>query len=310
MDSSFDVSRYRLRPLHLAAQPGAAASSVLEPSNPDSGVDSAAFLYRAVPEDPGQRPAILRFFPPDPDSGKLSAQRVDTEIELLHTLNHRAIPRLLGTGLHGSRFYCVFAPVAGTSLGELLQRSRIQKGLPVAHARTLLLSLLEALDYLHQQTPPLVHGDISPNNLLVDDQFHVYLFNFTSTQPLCPNGTVEQYWVGDPAYLSPEQARGQPWSTASDIFQAGRLFYQLLSGVNAVADGDARRQRSQCATPAPLDLDHVPHALHKFIEHMLQTEPRQRFESARACIQALRQILVVPNLEDWVAESVAPQQEK
>ena len=158
--------------------------------------------------------------------------RFAQEQQALARLSHPHIARLLDAGLtdDGLPFF-VMDRVAGRAIDQACA------GLPLAQRLALFLQLCDAVAHAHRNL--LVHRDLKPSNVLVDDDGRVKLLDFGIAKALDPlqgsaddaasaTATAERPFT--PHYASPEQVRGDPVSTATDIYSLGVLLYVLLTG--------------------------------------------------------------------------------
>lgn len=224
------------------------------------------------------------------------------EAKIAGLLSHANIVQILDLGTVDGQYYIAMEYVDGRDLGKLLDRCA-QKGitLPVPHATYVLLEMLKGLDYAHnrqvlrgtKQVPlNIVHRDISPPNVLVSFQGEVKLTDFgIAKASIKALETMSGVVKGRFDYMSPEQAGGLPVDPRSDIFSAGVLFYQLLTGRHPF------RRSSELATveaikkgifelPSSVNPD-VPPALDAAVERALAVSPQDRFPTAGAFKEAL-----------------------
>jgi hypothetical protein len=158
--------------------------------------------------------------------------RFAQERQALARLNHPHIARLLDAGAsHDGLPYVVMDFVDGRPLDEAA------RALPVAGRLQLFLQLADAVAHAHRNL--LVHRDLKPGNVLVDAEGSVKLLDFGIAKALDPLEAAGPDGLATtqggerpftPNYASPEQVRGQPVTTATDIYSLGVLLYQLLTG--------------------------------------------------------------------------------
>ena len=150
------------------------------------------------------------------------------EAKALARLQHPRIVPVYEAGCAGGRHYIAMALIEGRSLAQQL----IERPIALDRAAEIIAELAEALAYAH--TEGVVHRDVKPANIRVDDHGAVYLMDFgiayrpdSGEQPL-PPGMI----LGTPAYLAPEQAEGRQTNVlpASDQYSLGVVFYELLCG--------------------------------------------------------------------------------
>jgi DNA-binding beta-propeller fold protein YncE len=152
--------------------------------------------------------------------------RFRRELNMLTRLEHPYILPVYDFGEVAGSPYIVMRHMTGGSLQDRLQRASIGRD----EALRLLNQVAQALDFAHDQG--IVHRDLKPANILLDDGGNAYLGDFglaksiSGTQDLTATGTT----LGSPAYMSPEQARGEKLTRESDIYSLTILVYRLLSG--------------------------------------------------------------------------------
>ncbi len=158
-------------------------------------------------------------------------QRFALERQALARLSHPHIARLLDAGASPEGLpYFVLEFVDGRTIDEAV------RGQPLLQRLRLFLQLADAVAYAHRNL--LVHRDLKPGNVLVDGEGQVKLLDFgiaKAIDPLEGTGSDGHTTVGGvrpytPRYASPEQIRGEPVSTATDIYSLGVLLYQMLTG--------------------------------------------------------------------------------
>ena len=160
-------------------------------------------------------------------------RRFAQERQALARLSHPHIARLLDAGASDDGLpYFVLEYVDGRPIDEAV------RGLALERRLGLFLQLADAVVHAHRNL--LVHRDLKPGNVLVDAEGSVKLLDFGIAKALDPlegrhdeatgNTTVAGHRPYTPHYASPEQVRGEPVSTATDIYSLGVLLYQLLTG--------------------------------------------------------------------------------
>ena len=172
-------------------------------------------------------------------------QRFAQERQALARLSHPHIARLLDAGSSVAGLpYFVLEYVEGQPIDTAMQ------GLALEQRLRLFLQLADAVAHAHRNL--LVHRDLKPGNVLVDSDGQVKLLDFGIAKALDPmeqpldGGTVAGQRPFTPHYASPEQVRGEPVSTATDIYSLGVLLYQMLTGIRptgrkAMTPADAAR---------------------------------------------------------------------
>ncbi len=142
----------------------------------------------------------------------------------LRAFDHAQVVKLEGFFVEDHRAYLVLEHIDGESLRQLVQR---EGPLTEKQIRELAKQMCSILTYLHGLSPPLVHRDFTPDNLILHKDGTLKLIDFNVAQQVeyATTGTV----VGKQAYLPPEQFRGQA-EPASDLYAMGATLYFLAAG--------------------------------------------------------------------------------
>jgi len=152
-------------------------------------------------------------------------ERFFKEAEILKKLNHPGVVKLHNHFVEDYRGYLVLEYAPGLSLKELV----VQKGPQDEQTAVAIgIKLCLILKHLHEQYPPVLHRDLSPDNVLVSDNGTVKVVDFNVARQLESSATATV--VGKHAYIPPEQFRGKP-TCQSDIYALGGTLYYLVTGV-------------------------------------------------------------------------------
>ena len=176
--------------------------------------------------------------------------RFEREQQILATLNHPNITQLLDAGVSERRQpYLVMEFIDGLDL----TRHTNQLHLPVRERIRLLLDVCDAVAYAHRSL--VVHLDLKPSNVMVRHDGMVKLLDFGTSRFIGGVSTATTTIMATPAYSSPEQLRGEPVTTACDIYSVGVMLYELLTGqrpfqTSTVGEEVGRATREQ--EPQPL----------------------------------------------------------
>jgi serine/threonine protein kinase len=201
------------------------------------------------------------------------------------------------------RPFIVMEYLPGGSLDDRLQHG------PVAPEQALewLGQAARALDAAHANG--IVHRDVKPGNLLLDDNGDVHVADFgvaraTDLDPLTVAGTV----VGTAGYLSPEQARGESAGAASDRYALGVVAFELLTGERPFQrDTTAAEAAAHVHEPVPSIHERnpsLPPALDRCFRRALAKDPADRFRSNVEFVRALRDALAAPERTRGLREPV------
>ncbi|BDC51443.1 hypothetical protein F183_A37590 [Bryobacterales bacterium F-183] len=154
-------------------------------------------------------------------------ERFRNERQILSRLEHPNIARLYDAGTSAGLPYFVMEYVQGTSITAYCN----EKDLSIPDRLRLFRTVCEAVQYAHSNL--VIHRDLKPGNILVTEQGTVKLLDFGIAKVLTENTADTSTQAFTPDYCSPEQVRGEPVSTATDVYALGCILYELLSGKRA-----------------------------------------------------------------------------
>jgi serine/threonine protein kinase, bacterial len=160
----------------------------------------------------------------------------------------------------------VLDSINGQNMRQLVKTSGAQHQLDVLNWA---FTLTDILAYLHGQSPPLIHRDLTPDNIVVDSDGTIMLIDFGAANELL--GTATGTLVGKQCYISPEQFRGKALPI-SDLYSLGATLYYLLTAHDpeALASSSPRE-----VTP------YISPELDKLICDLTATDPKDRPQTAR-----------------------------
>jgi CheY-like chemotaxis protein len=255
------------------------------------GSGGMGVVYRAYDRQLGEEIAIkfVRAGVLQPHEG--SIERFKMEIRLARRITHPNVVRTHDFGEWQGTHYLTMEFVAGITVQSLLE---IQGRLSVASTLAIGTQLAEALEVAHEQQ--IIHRDIKPANLLVDDEGVLKVMDFGLAQ-LFENSdelSVRDTIMGTPRYMAPERLFGFDVDGRSDLFSAGAVLYECLTGV-APFDADSPKAivaRMQEGPPTPVGnlLPDVTPAFAALINRLLSYKPQDRLQSARELVERLHEI--------------------
>lgn len=222
-------------------------------------------------------------------------RRFQREAQTASSLNHPHVLTVHDAGEIGERQYLVTEFVDG---GTLRDWGRIQKR-DWRQVVELLVGVADGLATAHDAG--ILHRDVKPENILVAKNGYAKLADFglakladdgsDATRTITGHKTRPGMVMGTIAYLSPEQAAGNPLDARSDIFSFGVVLYELLAGRRPFvgATGLEVLQAITHGTPQPLPPD-VPAALRSLVEKALEKDPAHRYQSMREMVVDLRRL--------------------
>lgn len=158
--------------------------------------------------------------------------RFARECEILAKLDHPGLPSLIAAEpARTSGLLLIYRYVPGPTLAEHLRVSALCTAERVDLADRLLDNLSSVLIHLHRHPARIAHGDIAPRNIVLGDDGTVTLIDLgTARTTLELPHDDDLFAIAQPAYLSPEQAQGRNWATASDLYQLGLMLFEVLTG--------------------------------------------------------------------------------
>ena len=222
-------------------------------------------------------------------------RRFRREAKAMAALNHPNIVKVYDFDTAGSRSYIVMEYLSqGTLKDKQEELARKGQQLSLVEALQIVLQITDALAFAHSRG--MIHRDIKPPNIMFNDHGAAILSDFgiakvASVQSFTQTGAM----IGSPAYMSPEQGLGKPGDERSDIYSLGVLFYQLVTG----------RLPYAADTPLAVVLKHVnepvpdpsalnpaiPAGIRSVITTAMAKDPDQRYATAKAMADALRDVL-------------------
>ena len=229
-------------------------------------------VYRATRSSAGtERRVALKVLRPGLDT-RAFLDRFQRERQTLAALEHEHVVAFVDAGaLPDGRPFLVMEYVDGVPLTAWARDVELNARLE------LFLQVLRAVQYAHQKL--VVHRDLKPSNVLVTSQGVPKLLDFGVASVLATErASAEDGGPLTPAYASPEQLRGDPVTTASDVFSLGVLLHELVAG------------RLPRAAPDPV-AGEVPADLGAVIRRALAADPAQRYRSADHLADDLRRWL-------------------
>jgi eukaryotic-like serine/threonine-protein kinase len=221
------------------------------------------------------------------------SKRFEREAQAVARLNHPNIVQVHDFGEEGDVAYLVMEFIKGR---ELKSYFGARERFPLDEAVRILCELCDALDFAHEAG--VVHRDVKPANVMLDARMRVKLTDFGVARLQDANrsqATQQGTMVGTPAYMSPEQISGAAVDGRSDIFSAGVVLYQFLTGEMPFGGGGAwtiAKKIMQDQPPRPSSIDAtIPPYFDRVVAKALAKNPAQRYQSAQQFAAALRHAL-------------------
>jgi serine/threonine protein kinase len=244
------------------------------------GKGASGTVYHALDTFSGQEVALKvldeRFFAGDGiDEG--IRQQFMNEASLAGKLQHPHIAAILEAAIEEKSGYIAVEYVPGGTLAHAMKKGRMPKAEEIIE---IAFKCCGALDYAHRQG--IIHRDIKPANLMIAEGTQVKIVDFGAA--LLTNPQVTQIKdVGTPAYMSPEQVRGEALSFQSDMFSLGVVLYEMLTGGRPFPGESATEvmfKIVEMAPPPPSEINgELPREVDGIVMRMLQKSAERRYRS-------------------------------
>jgi eukaryotic-like serine/threonine-protein kinase len=256
------------------------------------GSGGMANVYLAEDEDLGRRVAI-KILNDRYANDDLFIERFRREAKSAAGLSHPNIVSIYDRGEAEGTSYIAMEVIEGRSLKEQIMTGG---ALPIGKAIAYAKQLLEALRFAHRHG--IIHRDIKPHNVLISADQHVKggeprlkVTDFGIARHGASQMTEAGSIMGTAQYLSPEQARGAPVTAASDLYSAGVVLYEMLTG-KVPFTGDsaieiAMKHVNELPTPPSRLRAEIPPELDQILLRALAKEPEDRYQSADDFIEDL-----------------------
>jgi serine/threonine protein kinase len=238
-------------------------------------------VYVATDERFQSTVALKRTFYDDPQM----LRAFEREARLLNRLRHAALPKVSDHFGEGGGQFLVMEFIEGSDLSELLRLRKVP--FPLADVLRWADQLLDALEYLHAQEPPVVHRDIKPPNIKLTPQGRVVLLDFglaKGSSAQTTSGPTSSVYGFSLSFAPLEQMQGTGTDTRSDLYSLGATLYFLMTGVRP-PDALTRAAAAVKHQPDPLRPAHlvqpqVSEAVGRILHRAMSQDPEMRHASA------------------------------
>ena len=259
------------------------------------GVGVAGTVY--IAEDltmPGSAPVAIKLLHPKSIRREIELQRLKREILLARDLHHANIIKVHELGKDDANteqplYYLVMEYVPGGTLKQYLENNG---ALPFEIGFQLITQLFDALAYAHARG--VLHRDLKPENLLMEGNTTLKIADFGAARSLYTDSelTGVDEVLGSPAYMAPELFQGHVQDEQTDIYAAGLIACEILTGVRTFKDGNLYLlSRERMAGKLP-KLKNIPSWFETAIHTCLAVDRNSRFQTASAALTDFRTLRV------------------
>lgn len=226
----------------------------------------------------------------EPSEEREYRDRFQQEARTAGKLSHPGIVAVFDVGAESNAPYIVMEYVAGSPLSKLLTDDHGK--LPLVSALRLVQEVAEALDYAHGEG--IIHRDVKPANILLTPEGRAKLADFGIARLDQSHLTLPGRLMGSPAYMAPEQMKGEAVDARSDLFSLGVVLYRLTTGYrpfqgNSTATVCYKLLRQDAIPPSSLNTE-LPLALDDFLAKALAKDPDRRFQTGKEMALAIQDL--------------------
>jgi ABC-type sugar transport system substrate-binding protein len=249
------------------------------------GQGGMAVVYRARQMSP-RRDVAMKVVATALSENEHFLERFNREVEVIASLEHAHIVPVHehGTTPEGITYLTMRLMRGGT----LAERIKSGGALPAADIARILNQIGAALDHAHANH--VIHRDLKPNNILLDEQGNAYLADFGLARIVAEDERLQKAltetgsFLGTPAYISPEQVETGRASKSSDIYSLGVILYEMLTGRPPFsAESAFKLMQAHVSERAPLIhrfRPGLPNAVEGVVERVLDKMPTRRYQTA------------------------------
>lgn len=226
---------------------------------------------------------LLPFFENEGEADYMM-KRFKLEAKLLYRLDHAGLPKVMDYFTENERLYFIMQYIDGKTLAQLSEESPAGQ-LSLEKCLKWMKEITEILIYLHNQKPPVIHRDIKPHNIMIDNNDKLFLVDFGIAREVSGHSETDTT-IGTYGYASPENFTGK-FSLSSDMFSLGATFHMLLTG------SDPRERPPFSFPPIAEYRSDTPQILDEVFKLLLDMDPDRRYENAEDLYEDLNEVIRV-----------------
>ncbi len=268
------------------------------------GVGGMAVVFKGVDRTTDTEVA-LKVLKPEFTAVEQNVTRFKKEAESAYRLNHPNIVKIYGIGCCSGVHYIAMQYIDGITLTEYMEKCGVFNW---KNAFEIIRQVLSALAFAHEEG--VVHRDIKPQNILVDENMHVTLTDFGIAQDSINSNTIDANTNACSVhYLSPEQARGTFADGRTDIYSTGITLYEMIVG-SVPFDGDSavsvalKHLQGRIMPPVEVDSS-IPKGVSDVVMMATMRDTGKRFQSADEMLAQMRIVSENPDISFWKENTVA-----
>ncbi|MEI6430213.1 MAG: serine/threonine-protein kinase [Pseudanabaena sp. ELA607] len=212
---------------------------------------------------------------------------IDREMQSLQGLDHRGIPKYLDK-FETDNGYCLVT--------EYFKADTLAAGRSFTpeQIKQIAVQLLEILVYLQERIPPVIHRDMKPENILVDENLNVYLIDFGFARVGSGSVAMSSAAAGTFGFMAPEQIRNLKLTNASDLYGLGLTLICLIGAIRSIDIGNYIDFSNQLdRSKIEPKLKGCSFTFVKWLDQMVAPDPSKRFADAATALEGLKPLYVV-----------------
>lgn len=210
----------------------------------------------------------------------LNAEQFKSEMTILASLDHSAIPNIYDYQVEGARAYLVMEYIEGETLAQYLEQVG---AIGEYEAIMIAIELCRVLEYLHSQKPPIIFRDLKPSNVMRDRKGRIFLIDFGIARTFKRGQARDTALFGSLGYCAPEQLGTGQSSPRTDIYALGATMHTMLSGDNPADSPMVFKPFARRTGSSP--------AIEKLVRHMTAPNTQNRPASVLKVREELTAIL-------------------
>ncbi len=247
-------------------------------------------VYKAEDKILGIKVALKIIHPLYSSSANMVRQ-FKKETLLARSISHENVIRIHDIGVKDNINYISMDYIKGQNLKEFI---RVSGALATKTAITITKQICDAIDAAHRKG--VIHLDLKPQNIMVDNNGNVYTMDFgLARSVVSPATRLSKKIMGTPAYMSPEQAKGEETDHKSDIYSIGIIMYEMFTGTlpyDAETRDEYIQKHIEEIPKSPSQINPlIPNAISKIILKCMEKDKNDRYQAVKEILEEIQQPL-------------------